>query len=262
MNWYKIANSPKMIVTSYNSYGDMTILIGEKQYKYVNVNQVDYDKLEYYIRANNKSAAFKLIKLLKQEEPKKIVPKKEKQLKMFNKEDKMTKEAEEKKVLFLLRAPSGSGKSTLAKELAGTTGKSFEADEYFMKNGKYIFDVNLLGRAHQWNEQRAREAMKNGVSPVVIANTNTKLFEMKPYILAAKEYGYEVHFKEPNWSPELKTQDGKWNVDFLAKLQQNKDRADVGKTLDRSIIERQTNRFQYQNPDETDEQFAQRIIGQ
>ncbi|KAM6439463.1 NEDD4-binding protein 2-like 2 isoform 3-T3 [Rhynochetos jubatus] len=40
--------------------------------------------------------------------------------------------------------------------------------------------------------------MEQGVSPVIIDNTNTQAWEMKPYVEAALEMGYRVEFHEPD----------------------------------------------------------------
>ncbi|OXB81426.1 UNVERIFIED_CONTAM: hypothetical protein H355_001643 [Colinus virginianus] len=44
----------------------------------------------------------------------------------------------------------------------------------------------------------ARKAMKNGKSPVIIDNTNIHAWEMKPYVMMAREHSYEVVFREPD----------------------------------------------------------------
>ncbi|NWQ77832.1 N42L1 protein, partial [Columbina picui] len=44
----------------------------------------------------------------------------------------------------------------------------------------------------------ARKAMKNGKSPVIIDNTNIHAWEMKPYVMMARENRYEVIFQEPD----------------------------------------------------------------
>jgi len=38
--------------------------------------------------------------------------------------------------------------------------------------------------------------MKKGVSPVVVDNTNIKLWEMKKYIIEAEKLGYAIEVKE------------------------------------------------------------------
>jgi len=95
------------------------------------------------------------------------------------------------KVLYLLRGPSGVGKSTKAKEL-GISGTTLSTDDFWMKDGKYIFDPLRIAEAHQWNQSRARECLKKSVSPVIIDNTNINAWEMKPYVYMAQEFGYQI----------------------------------------------------------------------
>lgn len=71
-------------------------------------------------------------------------------------------------------------------------------DDFFSRNGVYVFDPDFLEDAHKWNQKRARKAMKNGKSPVVIDNTNIHAWEMKPYVMMARENRYEVIFREPD----------------------------------------------------------------
>lgn len=40
--------------------------------------------------------------------------------------------------------------------------------------------------------------MTNGVSPVVIDNTNIRIWEFKPYVMMAIKYEYEIFIAEPN----------------------------------------------------------------
>ncbi|XP_015279681.1 PREDICTED: NEDD4-binding protein 2-like 1 [Gekko japonicus] len=74
----------------------------------------------------------------------------------------------------------------------------FSTDDYFTEDGTYIFDPDCLEDAHRWNQKRARKAMKNGKSPVIIDNTNIHAWEMKPYVIMALENNYEVIFREPD----------------------------------------------------------------
>ncbi|XP_054829326.1 NEDD4-binding protein 2-like 1 isoform X2 [Eublepharis macularius] len=75
----------------------------------------------------------------------------------------------------------------------------FSTDDYFFtEDGSYIFDPDCLEDAHKWNQKRARKAMKNGKSPVIIDNTNIHAWEMKPYVIMALENNYEVIFREPD----------------------------------------------------------------
>ncbi|NXF87822.1 N42L2 protein, partial [Eubucco bourcierii] len=74
----------------------------------------------------------------------------------------------------------------------------FSTDDYFRQQDGYIYDAAHLGDAHDWNQRRARQAMEQGKSPVIIDNTNTQAWEMKPYVKVALEKGYRVEFHEPD----------------------------------------------------------------
>lgn len=106
----------------------------------------------------------------------------------------------EGKVLILLRGAPGSGKSTLARALLNHNpdGVSFNTDEYFCRHGQYQFNPAELSIAHEWNHQRAKDAMMKGHSPVIIDNTNMQSWEMKPYVAMALRYKYKVVFREPD----------------------------------------------------------------
>ncbi|NWX84630.1 N42L1 protein, partial [Nothoprocta pentlandii] len=71
-------------------------------------------------------------------------------------------------------------------------------DDFFIRSGVYVFEPDLLEDAHRWNQARAEKAMKNGKSPVIIDNTNIHAWEMKPYVMMARENNYEVTFQEPD----------------------------------------------------------------
>jgi len=107
------------------------------------------------------------------------------------------KKAKNTKVLYIMRGISGSGKSTLAQEL-GEGGIVLSSDDFFMIDDKYEFDPDAKGYAHWWNQGRAEEAMKQGISPIVIDNTHTMAWEAKPYVLLAQKYGYQIEIREPN----------------------------------------------------------------
>jgi len=92
-----------------------------------------------------------------------------------------------------MRGVSGSGKSTKAQEL-GKGGVTMSTDDYWGPD--YDFDRSKIGQAHEWNQNRAREAMEQGLSPLVIDGTNTQLWEMKPYVESGVANGYDIEFHE------------------------------------------------------------------
>ncbi|KAB5550627.1 hypothetical protein PHYPO_G00055950 [Pangasianodon hypophthalmus] len=105
-------------------------------------------------------------------------------------------------VLILMRGVPGSGKSTLARQISasGPSGLILSTDDYFYQKDGYHFEPTLLGAAHDWNQNRAKKAMLNGRTPVIIDNTNVQAWEMKPYVTVALEMGYRVEFVEPDTS--------------------------------------------------------------
>ncbi|XP_075448252.1 NEDD4-binding protein 2-like 2 isoform X1 [Ascaphus truei] len=134
-----------------------------------------------------------------------------------------------KKKLILLRGVPGSGKSTLAHDLLDPCpdGIVLSTDDYFCQEEGYTYDVKLLGDAHDWNQNRAKSAMDDGRSPVIIDNTNIMSWEMKPYVQMAIERDYIVEFLEPDtW----------WKLDPMELEKRNKHgvpREKISQMLDR-----------------------------
>ncbi|XP_026127192.1 NEDD4-binding protein 2-like [Carassius auratus] len=106
----------------------------------------------------------------------------------------------EGQVLVLLRGAPGSGKTTLANVMLAQNpgGVVLSTDAYFTRNGEYHYEPHLLGEAHEWNHQRAKEAFEKGQSPIIIDNTNMQCWEMKPYVSMAQKHRYRVLFREPD----------------------------------------------------------------
>ncbi|XP_075276352.1 uncharacterized protein LOC104332702 isoform X3 [Opisthocomus hoazin] len=104
------------------------------------------------------------------------------------------------KWLLILRGLPGSGKSTLSRILLSQSrdGIILSTDDYFRQQDGYTYNAAQLGDAHDWNQKRAKQAMEQGKSPVIIDNTNTQAWEMKPYVEVALERGYRVEFHEPD----------------------------------------------------------------
>lgn len=98
------------------------------------------------------------------------------------------------KTLYIVRGIPGSGKSTFAKSLGGT---HFEADMFFIKDGEYKFDMSKIKDAHKWCQDSVNTAMifnhTSGLNEtIVVSNTFTQEWEMKPYFEMAEQYDYRV----------------------------------------------------------------------
>lgn len=87
-------------------------------------------------------------------------------------------------MLYIVRGIPGSGKSTYAKTLGCPV---FEADMFFIKDGKYNWNPRLLGSAHNWCKQNVSKLLSKG-KDVAVANTFIKLKHIQEYIDLAKKY--------------------------------------------------------------------------
>lgn len=105
------------------------------------------------------------------------------------------------KLLYIVRGLPGSGKSTIAEKLAPKWWV-FEADQFFCDKDEhgnpiedtYSFDAKKIAFAHKDCQERVRHSMHRCVddTTLVVSNTFTQKWEVKPYIELAKKYGYEV----------------------------------------------------------------------
>ena len=89
--------------------------------------------------------------------------------------------------LIIIRGISGSGKTTEA-ETNYPNHEHFEADMFFIEEGEYKFNPQMLPQAHQWCQIKVHNALELGKN-VVVANTFTRRWELIPYVEMAKEMG-------------------------------------------------------------------------
>ena len=101
-------------------------------------------------------------------------------------------------LLIVMRGISGSGKSTKAKSLVGE-GVIHSTDDLIEATGDYrgFFAEMLktgnfvnLSRMHSKNLKNAMKSMDEGITPIVIDNTNLRANEAKAYVKHALELGY------------------------------------------------------------------------
>lgn len=104
------------------------------------------------------------------------------------------------RTLTIVRGVSGSGKSILATCLMETTENVayFEADMWFelSKDEKYVFDAADLQIAHDWCKLNIQKALIDKEDNVIVANTFTRYWEMKPYLDLAIKHEYNVQIIE------------------------------------------------------------------
>jgi len=116
-----------------------------------------------------------------------------------------------RKIVYLMRGLPSSGKSHTARQLAGETGIVCETDEYFYTHlgddpARYDYRPELLEEARRWNFDRFKEAVGNGMTPIVVDRGNGLNVSTQIYARYAIDNGYEVELKEPEseWWQELR----------------------------------------------------------
>lgn len=119
------------------------------------------------------------------------------------------------KQLIIMRGLPGSGKSYTAQSLAQdailTDGHNVlvaSTDEWFIgEDGVYRFDAKDIARAHRWNQARVEARMKScgSHSVIIVDNTNTQLWEMRPYVEMARRHDYIVTIErsEAPWRDDV-----------------------------------------------------------
>lgn len=99
--------------------------------------------------------------------------------------------------MFFLRGAPGAGKTTMAERIRGCGSCFiFETDNFFVDSinrHDYHFDSKLLGIAHSWNQGEVIRACRDCPTvPVIVANTFTHNWEIKPYLEIAKAFKRRV----------------------------------------------------------------------
>lgn len=106
--------------------------------------------------------------------------------------------------IVIMRGIPGSGKSFEAKalkatvEALGKTASIRSTDDLFMRDGVYCFNPASLGFNHNHNVRLVDQDCRDKIDVIIVDNTNIKQYAIKPYLLIAKEHGYDVELKEIN----------------------------------------------------------------
>lgn len=104
------------------------------------------------------------------------------------------------KTLILMRGAPGSGLSTAALEQAGgDKGKVFSPDDcpHAHQPGPPVAYLQTLPFAQDWNFDRVCEAMRQGISPIVVDALNLRRIDALGFFRAGQRAGYEVMVIEP-----------------------------------------------------------------
>lgn len=104
--------------------------------------------------------------------------------------------------MYIMVGVPGSGKSHKAREiqcehggLILSTDSIFESTDGTTSH--YLWTPNVLGAAHQVNQEKTRVALSRGLS-VIIDNTNVSHWQRQPYIELANEFNIEYELVEPD----------------------------------------------------------------
>lgn len=110
------------------------------------------------------------------------------------------------KKLYVMRGVSGSGKSTVAKNLPGVLEQNIFSTDNLIGDGtleSYLSffesmqekkDFSPLSDLHKKNTDMVKDAIVNGIAPIVLDNTNLQGWECKDCVEYAIQNGYEVEF--------------------------------------------------------------------
>lgn len=93
--------------------------------------------------------------------------------------------------VVILRGVSGSGKDTWIRDNI-VNARVCSADDFFVKDGEYVFDVGRLPEAHAWCMSEFLRAVGDHVPTIVVNNTHTRRWEWENYARAALIAGYDV----------------------------------------------------------------------
>ena len=97
--------------------------------------------------------------------------------------------------IVMLRGVPGAGKTTLAEALATNHTLLVAADDYMLdEDGNYLFNPNRLKLCHYKCKMAVEDGINHGrYSKIIVHNTSTQEWEMKPYFDLAEKYDINIY---------------------------------------------------------------------
>lgn len=103
-----------------------------------------------------------------------------------------------KKTVIINRAVPGSGKTTITnciiKELKekSISISVHSTDDFFMKDNRYIFNLEKLNTYHNKNLELFKKSIENNIDVVICDNTNIAPWQTEAYTKLARENKYQI----------------------------------------------------------------------
>jgi predicted kinase len=145
------------------------------------------------------AATLRAIRAMDKEESVDCAPSLWEGLALFCQPGSVFMEAEERKTLHFLVGAPGSGKSTVTSQHPDAHVASSDKHPGLYTPSKTPggvpdIDFKKLPEAHAAAQKSAADAMASGHPHVIVDNTNTAAWQVKPYLHHAAKHGYDVKF--------------------------------------------------------------------
>lgn len=121
--------------------------------------------------------------------------------------------------IHILSGVPGSGKSTIANRIACNHFKQWpeddglrevlaksiicSADDYYMKDGVYVYDASKIGRAHATCLRKFNSLLHEKAPVIIVDNTNVEVGDIAPYYAFGEAFDYRVNIYTVICEPDI-----------------------------------------------------------
>lgn len=104
------------------------------------------------------------------------------------------------KIVIINRGVSGSGKSVMTRyvieklQAHGVSTAAFSTNDFFMRGGRYVFNLQKLHDYHKQNLKKFTAALERGTDVVICDNINLLPWHSQQYTDAARMHNYRILF--------------------------------------------------------------------